>query len=159
MEIFLNEIPEEGLTREGELPPSIFDLPPDDPIRPVGPVRYAVTIHRCDGGAILHGSLHGSFQLQCSLCLEYFDYDSDYSAWASDVVLEDGERSFDLGAVIREEFLLDLPPSPRCEDFFEGRTCPRAERLREIQNQSRETDPDEGGSPPDAWKVLDDLAP
>ena len=40
MEIFISEIPEEGLTREGTLPPSIFDLSPNDSIRPTGAVTY-----------------------------------------------------------------------------------------------------------------------
>ena len=73
MEIFLNEIPEEGLLRAGQFPVSLFDLKKDDPIRPVGPVEYDVRINRFDDLIVFTGSLKAPFQLQCSTCLEYVD--------------------------------------------------------------------------------------
>jgi uncharacterized metal-binding protein YceD (DUF177 family) len=156
MEIFLNEIPEEGLLRSGELPASIFDLSESDSIRPTGPVRYEVEMHRFDDVVTFHGRLIGDFQLQCATCLEFVDYHADFSEWNSDLDLEEGQQSFDLAQVIREDFLLDLPASPRCDEIIEGRVCPKAKTVEEALHDPDGEPPSSEGSA-DAWSALDDL--
>lgn len=158
MEILLNEIPEEGLSRAGELPAELFQLSEDDPIRPAGPVRYEARVYRFDDLIVLEGSLSGPFQLQCGICLDYRDYPASFPEWRSDLDLEPGQTSFDLAAVIREDFLLGLPSSPRCEDFGVELPCPRAELLRQVQNAVAEEPPDAEGLRPDVWKALDELS-
>lgn len=153
MEIFVPDIPEEGLHKEGEFPASIFDLDPGDSIRPTGPVRYSVDIYSFDDGIAFTGSLHGSFELQCGICLKYFDYDADFPHWASDLDLEEGQKTFDLKEIIREEFLLELPSHPRCDELQEDRICPKAAYLADPNSVEDEV-PDE--PPPDAWGALDD---
>lgn len=156
MEIIIADIPAEGLRREGALPPSIFDLPEGDPIRPVGNVIYEANIYSLDGVIAFSGRLRGSFQLQCGTCLEYVDFEADFPAWDSDLELEEGQAVFDLAEVIREDFLLDLPPNPRCNELVEGRTCPKAHLL--VKNQVP-VDEDPGIERPasDIWSALDEL--
>ncbi|MEX2577878.1 MAG: hypothetical protein WD342_02375 [Verrucomicrobiales bacterium] len=153
MEILISEIPEEGLHREGEFPASIFDLGPDDPIQPAGPVHYVADIFAFDDIVTLHGSLRGTFRLQCGVCLEYFDYEADYPKWATELDLEEGQTSFDLQDLVREDFLLELPTNPRCDELLEDRACPKAHLF---QPDDDESPPDEGDRP-NVWGALDDL--
>lgn len=153
MEIFISDIPEEGLHEEGEFPSSIFELDPGDSIRPTGPVRYSADIYAFDDGLSFTGSLHGSFQLQCGTCLEYFDYQADFPHWASDLDLEDDQKSFVLQDVIREDFLLELPAHPRCDELVDDRICPKA-ALLEAKEAVEDDIPKEQA--PDAWGALDE---
>jgi len=155
MEIFINEIPDEGLHKSGEFPPSIFELSPDDRIRPLGPVSYDVHLHAFDGLISFYGSLRGSFDLQCGTCLEYNRYDAVFDSWDSDLDLEEGQRSFDLKQIVREDFLLLLPEHLRCDELIEDRVCPKADLVDRVGESSGDDDADGGNS--DAWKALDDL--
>lgn len=155
MEIFINDIPEEGLHETGKFPASIFDLSPDDTIRPMGAVLFDVHIHAFDEVIAFYGSLKGPFQLKCGTCLEYNDYEADFSDWKTDLDLEEKQRSFILEEVIREEFILNLPEHLRCDELIEGHVCPKAELVDQVL-ESAESD-DESGGNPDAWKALDDL--
>ena len=154
MEVFLSDIPEEGLHLEGELPPSIFDLPGDDPIRPAGPVHYEATIFACEEVITVHGRLSGPFELQCGACLEYFPYQADFADWTSEVDREPDQETFDLETLVREDFLLNLPSHPRCDEFVEGRVCPKADLVEEFSEETSESDPEE--SRPNIWGALDE---
>ncbi|MEM9016319.1 MAG: YceD family protein [Verrucomicrobiota bacterium] len=155
MEIYLDEIPDDGLSRSGELPASIFDLAPEDSIRPAGPVFYETTIFRVEEGVVFTGTLRGDFELLCVTCLEFFLYHAEFLDWSSDLDLEPDQKSFDFSQVVREDFLLQLPPSPRCDRLIEGRTCPKASLLKEAERK-REEDANEPAGP-DAWSALDQL--
>jgi len=156
MDILIADIPEEGLHLEGEFPASIFALDPEDSIRPCGPVRYAIDVHAFDDVLSLEGTLRGPFQLQCNTCLEYFDFDADFTDWGTDLELEDGQRSFNLRELVREEFLFELPSHPRCDEFGSRACCPKAEYLTEDPG-TEDSDP-EGEPPSDtAWDALDQI--
>lgn len=154
MEIFISDIPMEGLHRSGEFPPSIFELAPNDSIRPVGKISYDITMYAFDDLVAFSGKLQGGFQLQCNTCLEYVDFLADFPEWSSDLDLEEGQRSFDLQEVIREEFLLNLPSHPRCDELIEDRSCPKAGDIAAIEEAS---DPP-ASDRPDVWGALDDLS-
>jgi uncharacterized metal-binding protein YceD (DUF177 family) len=159
MEIQIADIPEEGLHVEGEFSPSIFDLPPDDAIRPVSPIRYCADLYALDETVVMTGWLRGQFQLQCGSCLEFFDYDADFSDWSSEVDLEPKQRSFNFRDIVREDFLLGLPSYPRCDDFDDDRECPRGDLLSRDDLPLAE-DPIESGNsedPGNVWGVLDEL--
>jgi len=155
MEIFLNEIPEEGLQRSGQFQSSLFDLDEKDSIRSVGPVEYDVTMYRFEDIVAFSGVLRAPFQLQCAICLDYVDYQADFESWSSELDLEEGQKSFDLSQVIREDFLLELPASPFCEDLDPDRICPKAELIQQIEEESARDPGAESG--PDVWGALDDL--
>ncbi len=157
MDVFFSEIPEEGLHLAGEFPASIFDLAADDPIRPVGPVHYEATVFAFEEVVTLHGELRGPFELQCGACLEYFPYPADFPDWSSELDREPGQESFDLATVVREDFLLHLPSHPRCDDWIEGRVCPRADLVDALSEEANEADPDTAR--PDPWGALDGWKP
>ena len=154
MEIFINDIPEEGLHESGRFPVSIFGLAPEDSIRPGGPVEFDIHIHAFDEVIAFYGSLKGTFQLRCGTCLEYNDYEADFQDWNSDLELEEGQRSFLLEEVVREEFILNLPEHLRCDELLENHVCPKAE----IVDRAVDSDPpEEEGRSRDAWSALDEL--
>ncbi|HQZ28540.1 MAG: hypothetical protein KA250_10595 [Verrucomicrobiales bacterium] len=155
MEIFISDIPEEGLHLEGELPDSIFDLPPEDTITPMGPISYSADIYAFDEVIIINGSLRAPFRLQCGICLEDFDYDADFPQWSSELDLEPGQRSFELEEIIREDFLLGLPSNPRCDDGTEDRVCSKSYLLsdNEVVEDEEMSEPDG----PNVWGPLDGL--
>lgn len=153
MDVFLSDIPEEGLHLEGEFPASIFDLPADDPIRPSGPVHYEATLFAFEEVITVHGRLRGPFELQCGACLEYFPYQADFPDWSSEIDREPDQESFDLEIIVREDFLLNLPAHPRCDEYVEGRVCPKADLVEEFSEEAGdEADP----TRPNVWGALDD---
>lgn len=156
MVIQLTEIPEEGLHRQGVLPDSIFELSSEDCIRPDGEILYDVTIYLFDGVVTFAGSLQSRFQLQCNTCNEYLPFDANFSSWSSELDLEDGQSSFDLVKVIREDFLLDLPSHSRCDEWIEDRSCPKAHFVVEEQKPLEEEA--QPGDQSDAWGALDQLS-
>ncbi|MEM1440853.1 MAG: hypothetical protein AAGF67_00825, partial [Verrucomicrobiota bacterium] len=102
-----------------------------------------------------HGSLRGTFDLRCGTCLEYNRYEADFEQWNSDLDLEDGQSSFDLDQIIREDFLLNLPENLRCDELLEDKICPKAALVDEVIESAKE-DPDAPDTG-DVWKALDDL--
>ncbi len=155
MHVHLSDVPEEGLHLAGELPASIFELSPSDPIRPTGPVRYEANIHAFDEAISIHGRLAGPFELQCGACLEYFPYEADFADWTSELDREPDQEGFDLAVLVREDFLLNLPSHPRCDDFVDGRICPRA-HLFDADGEEDGSDADGKAAGSGAWDALDD---
>lgn len=155
MEILLSDIQEDGLHIDGAFPKSIFDLSEEDSIRPQGDVFYDADIFRFEDGVVFSGRLRGTFKLQCARCLEYFDYDADFK-WSSDIDLVKRQFSFDLKEVVREDFLLELPSSPMCDEMVEGRVCEKVELIDQIvgADESKDEKSDDGR---DVWGALDDL--
>jgi uncharacterized metal-binding protein YceD (DUF177 family) len=82
------------------------------------------------------------------------DYDADFPHWSSEVDLEPGQRSFDLQDVIREDFLLELPANPRCDEGTEDRICPKAHLISDTEPEEEEMPEPEG---PNVWGALDGL--
>jgi uncharacterized metal-binding protein YceD (DUF177 family) len=155
MEVFISDIPDEGLHLEGEFPAAIFDLPPGDSIQPMGPILYSADLYGFEEVVVLTGWLRGTFQLQCGTCLEFFDFDADFPAWSSEVDLEPGQRTIDLKEIIREDFLLGLPPNPRCDDADDGHVCPKGHFVT-LADEAEEEDPLEAGGP-NVWGALDEF--
>ncbi len=155
MEILLADILEDGLHIDGAFPKTIFDLNEDDSIRPLGDVFYDADIFKFEDAVVFSGRLHGKFQLQCARCLEYFDYDADFK-WSSDIDLEKRQYSFDLAEVVREDFLLELPSSPMCDEMVEGKVCEKVEIIDHLV-ASDESEDEGSGDGRDVWGALDDL--
>ena len=153
MEVFFSDIPNDGLHLEGEFPATIFDLDPVDTIRSSGPARYEADIYAFEEVIVLNGRLSGPFQLQCGACLEYFDYLADFPIWSSEIDREPGQKGFELAEVVREDFLLNLPSHPRCDELVEGRVCPKADLVGEFSDEGEDAIEEGGGG--DAWGALD----
>lgn len=151
-EISISDIPAEGLHLQGRLPSSIFDLSPEDSIQPKGDVVYDLMAYRFDDDIVFEGHLSGPFQLQCNTCMEYFDYPADFPEWQSDLELEKGQRTFDLEQLIREDFLLELPSHPHCDEDGDRDVCPK-EHLLGAGEEAGEK-PSSGNT---VWDTLDKL--
>ncbi len=158
MEIFIEDIPTEGLHLKGELPDTIFGLDPKDSIRPAGPVHYSIDIYSFEDGVSLTGSLGGPFQLQCGTCLEYFDFEANFPNWTSNLDTEEGQISFDPTIEIREDILMGLPSSPRCDDFAEGHVCPKAHLLEETRDESSDDEGEDDDDGRNVWGALDQIS-
>ncbi len=154
MEIIISDIPVEGLHLEGTLADSIFNLEPTDSIRPCGKIQYQVDIYSFDEAIVFSGKLGAPFQLQCGVCLEFFDYQADFADWKSELDLEDRQRVFNLEEIIREDFLLQLPTVPRCDKEGGREECPKSSILGD---EDQEPLIDTGPPPDQIWGALDEL--
>ena len=155
MEIIISDIPIEGLHLSGKFSDSIFDLDPKDSIRCDGDVHYSVDIYSFDEAVVFSGKLQGPFELQCGICLEFFPYQANFPNWNSELELEEGQRTFHLQEIIREDFLLHLPTHPRCDEDGARKVCPKADFVLDEEEQ----EPLEESVPPmdDVWNELDKL--
>jgi uncharacterized protein len=111
--------------------------------RVVSPVTLGFDIYKDDDQFHLVGSVAGRVELQCSRCLEPFEYpvesafDLRYQPRATNT--GEGEREIeeddlttafyederiDLGQLMREQFYLALPMKPLCRELCQG-LCPQ----------------------------------
>ncbi len=149
----LKEIPEGGLPLSGEVPASIFNLPPHDPARADSPLRYDLLVELCDDTISASGAISADFQLQCGRCLESFPQRVEIADYFLDYPVEN-QSIIDLTDSLREDILLALPGYPRCEDSnLESRTCPAADLTEAAADAGSPDDP----SSPNVWSALDGL--
>ena len=156
MEIFVSDIPEEGLPVAGSLSALFFDLPTDDSIRILDGVEFDVTLYRFEDVVVLSGKVSGSFELQCVTCLEYFPYEADFPKWQSEVDIEEGEVKFDPREGLRDEVLLSLPVTPHCDEMLENHECPKVELVEKFEQGASLPDYEPGAGDL-VWGVLDEL--
>ena len=150
--IDLRNLPAEGMHREGTLPASFFDLPADDPIKPVSPLSYSLDIQRDDDEVIAQGEVSADFTLQCGRCAETFGYRLEVPDFVTEAAIEK-EQTIDLTAPLREDILLALPSYPRCEDGnIHPRACPAEGRFTEAAPSDEPPAEDKG-----IWDALDQL--
>ena len=121
MKVHLNQIPVEGLHKEGTDDRKLLDLHEAD-LRPVSDIEYSLDIGLSDGGLFAVGSIGVDLELQCVKCLETFRYPLRLPDFACQVELT-GKDTVDLTEPIREDIVLALPPHPHC-DWNGERVCP-----------------------------------
>lgn len=155
MKIHLRQIPEDGLHFEGEDQEDILQLPAEDHVKAVGPLRYSLDVGMSSDGLWVTGSLQLDVEMECVRCLETFVYPVE----VDDVALQmerPAHETVDLTPDLREDILLALPAHPHC-DWSGERVCPS--RLP----APGEAEPPEGANgdtrPPSAWETLDRLKP
>lgn len=155
--IDLPTLPDEGRQFSGELPPEIFDLPPDDEVVPLGPLRYDLRVQRFGPELLLTGSLSAPFRFTCVRTLHPFT--QTLSIEDAAIALEIGSESLiDVTDAIREELLIDLPADPRCDQADESMQCeidPRYLAVDKPSGDAVETAPRDAGD--DRWSALDAL--
>ncbi len=156
MKIHFDTIPDEGLPVSGRLAPSVFDLTPDDAIKPAHDAHYDVTLYKFSETIRIEGTLKGGFDLQCGLCLKYLPYEANFPRWNSEYEFDEGESGFDLHEVLREDFLMALPQAPQCEELGQS-NCPKRALLTSIQEKAELEDVDDSPEPDERWDALDGL--
>jgi len=150
--IDLKRLPEDGLSLEGQLPVSTFDLDTADSAKAISPLSYSLMVQKDDEGLILTGDMSATFELQCGRCAESFPLRVELSPYVQDIELEN-DSPFDLTSTLREDILLALPNYPRCEaGNVSPRECPAEGRFENHQ----EPLPEESGQPGgNVWEALD----
>ena len=154
MKIHLRQIPDEGLHLEGEEAADVLQLPTEDLVRVLGPLRYSLDLGLSSDGLWATGELSLDLELRCVRCLEPFSY----TVHIPDLALQierPTQETVDLTPEIREDIILALPAYPHC-DWSGERECPGR-----VEAQGEEAAPAataEGDSrPPSAWETLDQL--
>ena len=154
--IDLAGLPEDGKWFTGELRKSVFDLPAGD-AQAVGPLTYELWAQRFDSELLLTGSLSASFELTCVRTLHPFIQTIRLEAVA--MAIEIGNAAeIDATEALREEVLLNLPVSPRCEDGDEPHHCEIDPRYLSVDKPCEDglpTPPRAEGD--DRWSALDNI--
>lgn len=148
-------IPDEGLTLNGSLPATIFDLDSQDTTQAAGPLNYDITVIRDEDSLIITGEISALFELQCGRCTERFQTEITLNPYGQDIPLEN-DSHVDLTSTLREDILLALPNYPRCETgTVTPRECP-ADGQFDAPQESPESQSDqpENGK---VWEALDHL--
>ena len=153
MKIHLRQIPEEGLHLEGEESSAAYDLPTEDHLLSLGPLRYSLDIGTSSDGLWATGELALDLELECVRCLEKFEYPLVVPDVAMQMELPPQE-TVDLTPELREDILLALPAHPHC-DWSGERVCPGRQ---EAKGEFTASDKGEGGPrASSAWEVLDQI--
>jgi uncharacterized protein len=150
------EIREEGLAISGEIANEIFLLPEGDPITPKGPVRYDARAYVIEGDLIIEGEFAADFLLECSRCLEKFEFSVKLHAHQLTENLENPTEA-DLTEAVREDILLALPVYPQCEEGNIPRTCPAEGKFDTSNRSSQETEAGSDEEAPNPWAALDKI--
>ncbi len=154
MKIHLRQIPDEGLHLEGEEPAEVLQLPAEDIVRVLGPLRYSLDLGLSSDGLWATGELSLDLELCCVRCLEPFRF----ALLAPDVAMQierPPQETVDLTPEIREDMILALPAYPHC-DWSGERVCPG--RMEAQGETAAPAVPADGDSrPASAWETLDRL--
>ena len=154
--IDLASLPEEGKGFEGEIPDSVFDLPPKD-AKPVGPLSYDLYAQRFESELLLTGSLSAPFEFTCVRTLHPYVQTIFVENAAISIEIENSGQ-MDVTEALREEVLIHFPADPRCDDADEPQECEIDPRYLAVDKPSEDdvkTRPRDEGD--DRWSALDAL--
>ena len=121
MKIYLNQVPETGLSAEAEFEPSTLDLDTED-AQVVGPVtvQYSVSLEKEE--LLAHLEIGCTRELVCARCLVPFE---DHFSKEVDLVYPTAGLAFvDLTDDIRQEIVMEYPMKPLCQEGCKG-FCPQ----------------------------------
>lgn len=119
MKIHILQIPDEGLTLEGEEPADLVNWPN---FTPSGPVRYRVEATYRGGNLLVRGQLRLEGAAPCARCLHPLPVSVEVADFTALVEQPEGE-CVDLTEQVREDILLALPAYVRCE-LDASQRCP-----------------------------------
>ena len=155
MKIHLRQIPDDGARIEGEEPAeTVLALDPAEPVRALGPVRYALDVGKNADGVWAIGEVGVDLELQCVRCLESFVYPLSVNDLALQVE-RPATETVDLTPQVREDILLALPAYPHC-DWSGERVCPNHPPAAASVADSLAA-ADDSPAAASAWKTLDEL--
>lgn len=120
--IDLNTLPECGASFSGMLEADIFAFPEHDEATPVTGLNYDLDVQRFDSELLLRGHLWASFSFTCVVTLQRFVQTIHLDDCA--IAVEIGDTSLvDVTEAMREELVIELPMSPRCDQADEPMAC------------------------------------
>lgn len=148
-------MPPEGVHLEGHLPPSVFDLPPEDIVKPISHLEWNIDVIKDEDDIVVTGSIGATFELECGRCTERFQHRVALDDYQLDVPIENDDP-LDLTTWLREDILLTLPTHPRCENGnVTPRECPAEGRFDPVADAEGEESGEADGSR--VWEALDQL--
>ena len=146
--IRLNQVPEEGLSLKGAIPPGRLERLAEAVAALERAVEVDLRLVRESDVYLLSGSVDGAVTLECEYCRVRFEFPLPRDLFLSvdpnperavyrdpsqkgevwvmdhaDEQVEAPEGEFDLVAALEDEWLLALPQSPRCSEECRG-LCP-----------------------------------
>ena len=121
-------------------------------------MRFELVAEHIDGGIWVRGSVLGRYEASCRRCLVEMEKPFTFEAaelyrpagevWDEGYVIN--ETSIDLGPLVRDTVLLNLPADPLCRDDCAG-LCPRCGR--NLNEEPHEHSPEVD----DRWTALREL--
>ena len=155
--VHISDLPPEGKQFVGEIRPAVFhDLSPDSPT-PCSPTKFDVLVSLDKESVLVEGVVETEFELECSRCLEKFNWKLRLDPYFSEEPRE-GRSNLDLTEFLREDILLALPGYPHCEDSTDSkRVCPAAGKFADASEYAPISDEAPLTPQNDLWAALDGL--
>ena len=154
--IDLATLPEQGKQFTGELPPEIFDLPPDDAV-PASPLRYDLHAQRFGSELLLTGSIEAAFDFICVRTLHPFRQTIRLPKATISLELA-SEAPVDASDALREEILIQFPADPVCDAADTPMGCEIDPRYLAVDNPAPHgVDPPPPRQGDQRWAALDAL--
>ncbi len=123
--INIARLPDEGERFEGEDPPEVLEVEPDEAVVSVGPLRYDLMVTPLMGDELLvRGKVRCAVVFRCSRCAVEFTKEVDENPYVRSYELLDETESVDLTPDMREATLLAFPAYPVCKSECLG-LCPK----------------------------------
>ena len=123
MEVKLTDIPEGGMTVEGEISPEEMDVHgPSFSIE--HPVKVRLLVEIVDDVFVAKGSYSAAVRGKCDRCLKAFEIDPSNSDYLFGKELNKSDETMDLTEGILEDILLGLPMKMLCSETCKG-ICPQ----------------------------------
>lgn len=121
-----------------EVDPSFLELSEKDEIATDTPVRICGKVYHAQEWLIVNASITAQLRLPCSTCNEPFHIHIDLPSFSHQEPVDSIQGGFwDMGAVVREAILLEVPFFARCG----GSTCTHMEEIqRYFRDPEKETD-------------------
>jgi uncharacterized metal-binding protein YceD (DUF177 family) len=149
MKILYRDIKETGVHLEGVLPAADYDLPLNE-YPNWKEIQYSFDVTLIEKECLVQGTLYTKPTTACARCLEALPIEIKIEKFEHSYPFN-GQESIDLTQEIREDILLALPLSPRCQ-LDEDLRCPLyGKRYPEGSNQLIEQDHKA------VWGALDQL--
>ena len=151
MIIQLDEIPEQGVSLEGEEPAEILAMESSADFQPASPLGYTLYVQMVDEGLLVQGSLSALMEGRCARCTQLFSTMVVDSGFLRDYSELKGAEEVDVTEDLREAILLNLPRFPLCEEKCKG-LCPHCGV--DLNEKSCDCSKEESGG---AWNALNSL--
>ena len=117
MKIYVNRVPDEGLTEQATYDPAALDMDRID-IHPRQPFRLEARIQKADQELIVQADIQAPLTMTCARCLE--DFTSTVTPHNVFTYRLDSTEVVDITDDVREEVMLAYPLVPICRPACKG---------------------------------------
>ena len=151
MKVLVARIPTEGSRLTGTQSRDILQLEEHRFIERGEDIHYDFFVQRVSNELIVRGEFNVTLSIQCSRCAEFFSTSLRVSDFLRAYSAPDGTDEVVIDEDLREEFVLQLPSFPLCEQSCAGKCVRCGVNLNEASCRCKQ---EEGPNP---WSALDAL--